>query len=246
MPPYNETTIAGAGAAAGDQAQFRKFPRAESQKKTVHRIIYCPSTDSTYDGHILSCRSSHLLPDPGDTSGDNDDGPFTKRGKKMQPLPKAHYIKHGKGLLHDYSAGMTIDGYFQNDEVIGHALQTLYHKSGRHIMAQYEGSFILDSTYYVRHGKGKYTWQNTNDVYSGEFYMGAMQGSGTFVWGNGDRYEGSFKKGLPWGTNGKKFIETTGGVFQGSFKKGRMHGWGTKDFGNGDVFCGMHSRDLVR
>lgn len=248
MPPYSETVAAIAASAAGDQAQFHKYSRAESQNKTVYRIIYCPSTDSTYEGHILSCVPSRLVTD---STVSDSDGPLssTNKGKKMQPslLPRAHYVKHGKGLLHDYSAGMamTIDGYFQNDQVIGHALQTLYDASGRHVMALYEGSFTLQSIY-LRHGKGKYTWQHSNDVYSGEFSMGAMQGTGTFVWGNGDRYEGSFKKGFPWGTHGKKSIEATGGVFQGSFKKGRMHGWGRKYFGNGDVFCGMYSRDVVR
>jgi len=228
MPPYTEIAI------AGEHAHFRKFPRAEAQD-AVYKIVHCPSTDSTYEGHIVtSVSSSQLVP--------NDTGrPFAKRDKKKQPT--AHYIKHGKGLLHDYSAGMTLDGYFQNDEVIGHALQTLYDKSGRHIIAQYEGGFVLDITY-VRHGKGKYTWQKTNDVYSGDFSMGAMQGLGTFVWGNGDRYEGPFKMGLPWGSNGKKTNGATGDIFEGSFKKGRMHGWGRKDFGNGDVFCGLYSRDV--
>ena len=115
-------------------------------------------------------------------------------------------------------------------------------------MAQYEGSFLFDSTYeYVRHGKGRYTWETTNDVYSGEFHMGVMQGEGTFIWGStGDRYEGPFKKGLMHGQAGKKYTELSGDIFVGTWKKGQAHGWGKKNFGNGDVFEGMYSRDMVR
>lgn len=76
--------------------------------------------------------------------------------------------------------------------------------------------------------------------------MGAMQGLGTFVWGNGDRYEGPFKMGLPWGPNGKKITGASGDIFEGSFKKGRIHGWGRKHFGNGDIFCGLYNREVVR
>jgi len=231
MPPYNSTDAIAAGSLFQNS---NKGPNPTQM--TVHRIIYCPGTDMTYKGQVLSTTEStrlQILPKAKTPS----------LADQVAKPEKILYIKHGKGFLHDHSSGMTLEGYFQNNQVIGHALQTLYDPSGRHIVAQYEGSFVLEETY-IRHGKGKYTWQTTNDVYSGDFYMGMMQGVGTFLWGTGDRYEGPFKNGLMHGPKGKKFIQATGDIFEGSFRKGRIHGWGTKTFGNGDIFCGMYSRDL--
>lgn len=227
MPPYNTTESV---------FQNNSNDRSDSSQVTVNKVIYCPSTDVTYKGHILASGATTLRHDEGGTS------PLPSRKSKPN---KVHYVKHGKGLLHNHSAGITLEGYFQNDHVVGHALQTMYDPCGR-VVAQYEGSFLLEDEqdHYIRHGKGKYTWQNTNDVYSGDFYMGVMQGMGTFIWGTGDRYEGPFKNGLMHGPKGKKYSQSSGDVFEGSFRKGRMHGWGTKVFGNGDVFCGMYSRDV--
>lgn len=233
MPPCASTKVSQvppSSIISNNDAGFHLQPH----EKTIYRIIYCPRTDTTYEGHILARVSSQLIQQP------------SKRRSKKNA--RAQYVKHGKGTFHDHAAGMTLNGYFQNDQVIGHALQTLFDPLGRFQMAQYEGSFVLDDSsgtvIYLKHGKGKYTWQNTNDIYSGDFRMGEMEGKGTFIWGGtGDRYEGPFKKGRMHGSRGTKYTILTGDVFEGSWKKGQAHGWGKKEFGNGDVFTGMYWRD---
>ena len=243
----------------------------DRNSKSVHRIMHCPAADVTYEGHILSNNSSRKELERGDTTCNHNANNNSNSNGDAHEGP-VHYIKHGKGILHDHSNHMTIQGYFQNNLIIGYALQTLYlhpslssktslsNDAGPHIlMAQYEGTFQLqesstastststsepESQQWQRHGMGKYTFHNTNDTYSGQFRHNVFHGHGAFVWGaTGDRYEGPFKKGFMHG-HGVKY--TQGDVFKGKFKRGKAHGWGNMMFGNGDVFDGMYCRDLVR
>ncbi len=226
---------------------------SELSLKTAHRIIYCSHEDVTYEGRVLiTANASYSSPRTGS-------GRKKKKKKDMKdfssPLPSSpsvegiQYIKHGKGTIHNHASGMTLSGFFQQNQIVGHALQTLYDPGGGcggHILAQYEGSFRNDGSQFLRHGKGKFMWHTTNDVYFGEFHQGDMEGMGTFTWGtSGDRYEGPFKKGRMHGSKGKKFTFLTGDVFEGAWKKGQAHGWGRKDFGNGDMFEGCYYRDVV-
>ncbi|GFH46258.1 hypothetical protein CTEN210_02732 [Chaetoceros tenuissimus] len=151
-------------------------------------------------------------------------------------LQKDSYVKHGRGILHNHTNGSTIQGYFQNDRIVGYALETLYDNSGRQILSQYEGSFHSSETY-TRHGKGKYSW-STGDVYSGTFHMGEISGEGTFTWINGDRFEGSFKKGKMHGQGQKYFYN--GDYLQGNFKKNKAHGWAKRLYKDMDSFEGMY------
>ena len=152
-------------------------------------------------------------------------------------LQKDTYIKHGRGTIHNHTNGSTIQGYFQNNQIVGYALQTLYDSSGRHIVSQYEGSFYYGGEEYTRHGKGKYSW-SSGDVYSGEFYMGEISGEGTFTWVNGDRFEGCFKKGKLHGQGIQYFLN--GDFLQGNFKKNRAHGWAKRLYKDLDSFEGMY------
>ncbi len=220
---------------------------AELSLKTVHMIIYCPHTDLTYEGRVLTTANACSSSPRANTSRKK------KKDAKEFSSPSStssdegiQYIKHGKGTIHNHASGMTLSGYFQQNQLVGHALQTLYDPSGGHILAQYEGSFRNDGAQFLRHGKGKFMWHTTNDVYFGEFQLGDMEGIGTFTWGHsGDRYEGPFKRGRMHGSSGKKYTFLTGDVFKGAWRKGQAHGWGRKDFGNGDVFQGCYSRDVV-
>lgn len=97
---------------------------------------------------------------------------------------------------------------------------------------------------YIRHGIGKYIWPETNDVYSGEFNQGSMQGYGTMIWGStGDSYEGPWKQGKMHGEGGTKRTAATNDVFYGSFKKGFARGWGVNEFGCGDTHEGYYKKD---
>lgn len=194
------------------------------ENEVYHKVIYCPVTDITFEGHV---RNYQQLPAHATTIS------------KLSP--SLNYIKHGKGTIHDHKASMTLSGYFQNDELIGHGLQTLYETNGRNVKAQYEGPFIIiGPNNYVRNGMGKYSWTTVGDTYYGDFVAGVIHGRGTFTWSNGDSYKGMFKKGVMQGEYGIQTISSTGDVYEGPFKKGKPHGWGKKHFGNGDVFEGMY------
>ncbi len=227
---------------------------AGSATKFMHSTIYCPKTNVTYEGHVLipaaapSCGKNH-----GGHKNDNETSDLT-----------VHYKKHGRGTLHDHTNNMSIQGFFQNDLIVGHALQTIHlgnqmssssPNTPLTLMAQYEGTFQLrpSSTSepssharqeWQRHGTGKYTFHDTHDTYSGQFQNNVFHGHGTFVWGaTGDRYEGPFKKGRMHGQGVKYTLDN---LFEGTFKRGKAYGWGKMSFGNGDVFDGMYCRDLVR
>jgi hypothetical protein len=214
MPPSITTT------AIITETRHSKGRRSPSDEdKAYHRIIYCPVTDITFEGFVKS----------------------KQKGQGEDQGSTLNYIKHGKGTIHHHKSLMTISGYFHNDEILGHGVQTLYDSNGRSVKAQYEGPFLsIGSNNYVRNGMGKYSWPTVGDLYCGEFTAGVIHGRGTFTWGNGDSYQGIFKKGLMQGENGIMKTFSTGDVYEGPFKKGKAHGWGKKSFGNGDVFEGMY------
>jgi len=233
-----------------------------------------------------SSNSTSSLSSPTPTSSSSKS---KSKSKKQQQLIKMNHqnqiqhpqsqsqsqfiIKHGQGTIHNHRDNTTIRGYFSNNELVGHALQTFYDERGVCAIAQYEGSFTTVNveqqhhhhqqqqqqqypssnqnqnpnqfhTNYLRHGFGKYSWPLTGDEYVGEFYHGVMQGKGTFTWGStGDRYEGKWYKGRMHGSHGRKLSLSTGDDFIGSFVKGKATGWGKKMFACGDVHCGMYRKN---
>lgn len=203
----------------------RPASKRDFGQKTQYRVIYCPENDLTFEGQVLINTGQQNCP----------------RRKNKCYGNKAQYIKHGKGTIHHHSLRTTLVGFFQNDIVVGYALQTLFDKERGVPIAHYEGNF---SPKLLRHGKGKFIWNATNDVYTGDFINGNMHGNGTFVWGSGDRYEGPFRKGKMHGVGGKKITALTGDCFEGVWKKGKAHGWGAKKFGNGDLYQGQYHYDM--
>ena len=69
----------------------------------------------------------------------------------------------------------------------------------------------------------------------------AIKAKGIAVGGQG----GGGGEGLVSMCVGRK-VFGNGDVFEGGFRKGRGNGWGTMMFSNGDCFVGMYSKDLVR
>ena len=57
---------------------------------------------------------------------------------------------------------------------------------------RYEGDWVDG----VRQGKGKYVSKSSGGVYDGEYKNDKKDGSGKYVWSNGDWYEGEWKQGL--------------------------------------------------
>lgn len=59
---------------------------------------------------------------------------------------------------------------------------------------------------------------------------------GTFVFENGDKYKGQWRKGLPEGYGVYQFAN--GDIYKGSWEAGAMEGRGTYTYANGDKYIG--------
>lgn len=66
-------------------------------------------------------------------------------------------------------------------------------------------------------------------------------GKGRFLFANGDRYIGEFKKGLPDGRGA--YYYTNGDVYKGQFKEGERHGYGTMKWKAGEMYIGEYVRN---
>lgn len=94
----------------------------------------------------------------------------------------------------------------------------------------------------LRHGQGRCLWRD-GKVYEGEWRLGEMTGTGTFVQSTGDRYDGNFVRGVPYGSG----VEVVDGVrYAGEFRAGVRHGHGKMEYPNGLVFFGQfkHGRKI--
>tara|TARA_R110002072_G_scaffold32623_1_gene99316 strand:+ start:326 stop:763 length:438 start_codon:yes stop_codon:yes gene_type:complete len=63
-----------------------------------------------------------------------------------------------------------------------------------------------------------------------------FEGNGSYLFENGDLFNGSWKKGLPNGYGVYEF--TSGDVYKGAWKDGLMQGRGTYTYNNGDKYIG--------
>lgn len=74
------------------------------------------------------------------------------------------------------------------------------------------------------------------NYYEGEIRNGQPNGSGLFVFANGDRYEGQVSNGQP---NGRgTFVFANGDRYVGQIRNGVAQGTGTFRFANGDRYSG--------
>ena len=154
MPPYNlimcPSTADSKNSAkrTGKRTQSNTGVTRTNTFKTVYRIIYCPATDTTYEGHIIHSSSSkrdttiasananvntdchqspHTNPPNANPTANPRTGTAAAAATSTAQIPMSiQYIRHGKGMLYDHSAHMSIEGYWDQNQLIGHALQTLY------------------------------------------------------------------------------------------------------------------------
>lgn len=211
--------------------------------KSFYRVIYCAATDVTYEGHIL-CNDSSLFLSKNHSNGKGD----SESDLSITPV---HYVKHGKGILRDHSNHMTIEGYFQNNAIIGHALQTLYLNTsaslsplsasspndlGPHVlMAQYEGTFELQETCPID------STSTSKSISKSRSQQWLRHGTGKYTFHNtNDTYSGQFQHNVFHG-HGTFVWGATGDRYEGGFKRGVMHGQGMK-YTQGDVFTGKFKR----
>jgi len=262
MPPSITETQAGHSSLCSSKKR-EKGSKSSSKRgawpASCNKTIFCPITETTYEGQTIIVPPQSLSPS---STGTHQGAPSSS---SYISSTQDSLIKHGKGTIHNHNECTTLAGYFQNNQIIGHALQTFYDQRYRTAIAFYEGSFCTsqvketshstslieletnrrhyEANHYLRHGFGKYTWPMSGDEYVGEFHLGTMQGIGTFIWSStNERYEGPWFKNKMHGSNGMKH-SSTGDVFTGTFIKGKATGWGSKEFVCGDHHHGMYRKD---
>ncbi len=87
----------------------------------------------------------------------------------------------------------------------------------------------------IRNGKDQYTWDNGTS-YNGEWYNNKVNGEGTLIYANGDKYIGNFVSSKKSGYG--VYTWASGDSFSGSWLEDRMSGLGTYKFKNGDEYIG--------
>jgi hypothetical protein len=91
----------------------------------------------------------------------------------------------------------------------------------------------------TRVGYGSFVWSNGNK-YEGEWRDSRREGKGVMTYSNNDIYYGEFKDGRKHGWGVYKFF--SGCVYEGPWERGRLHGKATVTYSNGDRFEGMFYR----
>ncbi|OQV14041.1 putative Ankyrin repeat and MYND domain-containing protein 1 [Hypsibius exemplaris] len=91
----------------------------------------------------------------------------------------------------------------------------------------------------MRHGRGLYTWSNSQS-YDGYFFYDQMHGPGRFVWPDGRLYLGYFYANLREGYG--KVVHSNGDLFEGLFRKGELFGPGVATYVNGTRDVGLWFR----
>jgi uncharacterized caspase-like protein len=105
-----------------------------------------------------------------------------------------------------------------------------------------QGEYVAKSFRYtgefndgIKQGRGTYVWENGNK-YEGPFADDRPNGLGKYYFANGDRYEGEVKNGVLTGRG--IYVTKDGDTLEGTFADARMHGVGTYRFATGDRYEG--------
>ncbi|MCR9144379.1 MAG: hypothetical protein NXI24_19215 [bacterium] len=89
-------------------------------------------------------------------------------------------------------------------------------------------------------GSGTFVYEN-GDRYVGDFKNGERDGKGTFEYANGDRFIGGYANGE---RNGEgTYVFANGDRYVGQFQNGLRAGKGVYTFGGGGVFRGQFEQD---
>jgi len=90
------------------------------------------------------------------------------------------------------------------------------------------------------HGQGTYIWDE-GDIYDGEWKNSKMHGQGTKTWPNGDQYVGEFKNSVYNGQGTMTWAD--GRKHVGEWKDGKKHGQGTYTPASGGTYVGQWKDD---
>jgi hypothetical protein len=89
---------------------------------------------------------------------------------------------------------------------------TMNYKSGTYIGHWKEG---------LRHGEGKYVWNN-GDMYNGNWDLDKRHGQGIYVWHDGSKYIGNYSCGVRSGYG--LYYYTNGTIYEGTWQNNLKHG----------------------
>jgi len=97
------------------------------------------------------------------------------------------------------------------------------------------GKLTVDRVTGAMNGEGTILWLN-GDRYEGTIVAGKKHGRGVFTWRDGQRYEGEWANDI---INGRGVLRyTNGDRYEGDFVNGEPHGRGVYTLSNGDVYTG--------
>src|SRR5688572_1516019 len=95
---------------------------------------------------------------------------------------------------------------------------------------------------------GEFVWPNGRK-HAGEWKKGKPNGQGTSIYPNGDKFVGEFKDGIAHGK--ATLFRPDGEVFEGEYRDGALNGQGTHTFPNGFKYVGewkdnkMHGKGVM-
>ena len=87
------------------------------------------------------------------------------------------------------------------------------------------------SSGYFHNCFGTYTWDDTGEIYAGEWKDDKRHGQGTFIWADGEKYVGEYKDGKRTGKG--TYTYASGDKYVGEYKDGVKSGQGTYIYANG-------------
>lgn len=107
--------------------------------------------------------------------------------------------------------------------------------------ARFSGSFVSDIGGATYSGTGKVLWDN-GDRFEGSLRKGLRHGKGLFIWTNGQRYEGDWLDDRPQGQGRLRFAN--GNVWEGAVEAGVPTGEGRMVYASGDSYTGRMQQGI--
>jgi len=94
-------------------------------------------------------------------------------------------------------------------------------ENGEGTMRYQSGKYVGQWKNGLRHGFGKFTWNNV-DTYSGNWFEDKRHGEGTYIWHDGSKYKGHYSHGVRSGYG--IYYYTNGTIYEGTWQSNLKHG----------------------
>lgn len=94
-------------------------------------------------------------------------------------------------------------------------------EDGDGIMQYRSGKYVGNWQNGLRHGQGKFSWNN-GDTYDGSWFEDKRHGEGIYVWNDGSKYKGHYSHGVRCGYG--IYYYTNGTIYEGTWQSNLKHG----------------------